>query len=147
VPEDDSVDFGAAFGDTAEAEVAFVNKLPSLGRIIAKYAGISYRYGGMSMSGADCSGLVCMVFRELGVTGLPRKAGEMSRLGHKVSLKHVRAGDLLFFTNHKRRIDHVGIYTGNGEFIHASVKLGVIISGLADESYRKRLVKIRRILP
>lgn len=113
--------------------------------IIASYAGTPYRKGGMSRKGIDCSGFVCVVFRELNHARMPRTARRQSRLGKPVALEDAQAGDLVFFVTGQRGIDHVGIYVGDDKFAHASTAKGVIISDLASGYYRERAVCVRRI--
>jgi probable lipoprotein NlpC len=110
------------------------------------YLGTPYRWGGMSHAGVDCSGLVCLVFKQAAGMALPRDAREQHKLGRKIPLAKVQPGDLLFFsTGFWPGISHVGIYTRNGRFIHASSSRGVIESSLDDQYYRYRFVEARRI--
>ncbi|HVL38399.1 MAG TPA: LysM peptidoglycan-binding domain-containing protein, partial [Fimbriimonadaceae bacterium] len=84
------------------------------------FRGIRYRYGGTSRSGFDCSGFTTTVFKSQGVK-LPRTSAAQSKVGQPVSKDNLRPGDLVFFrTRGGRSISHVGIYQGNGKFIHAS---------------------------
>jgi cell wall-associated NlpC family hydrolase len=119
-----------------------------LRQVATSYLGAPYRYGGISKQGVDCSGFVCLVFRDLGWGGLPHSARKLRRLGTRISLGRAGAGDLLFFRmGFAGLVDHVGIYLGEGRFIHASSKLGVIESGMDDEYYRSRFIEARRIFP
>ena len=82
--------------------------------------GVHYRFGGNSPeSGLDCSGLVRYVFREATGLVLPRRAEEMSRVGEHVNEEELRPGDLVFFNTLRRAFSHVGIYIGEGRFVHA----------------------------
>jgi cell wall-associated NlpC family hydrolase len=118
-----------------------------LASVLNSFLGTPYRWGGMSHAGIDCSGLVCCVFREIGGFALPHDARLMHKLGRKISLAEARPGDLLFFsTKFWSGINHVGVYVGNGRFVHASTKLGVIESGIDDGYYRSRFVEARRLL-
>jgi probable lipoprotein NlpC len=117
-----------------------------LKEIIGKYIGTPYRYGGTSPKGMDCSGFVKVVFEELNHARLPRTSYAMSRLGSPVGIKSGQPGDLVFFkTGILSRINHVGIYTGNGAFAHASRKKGVTFSELVNDYYKKRFAGIRRL--
>lgn len=83
------------------------------------YLGVPYRRGGTSRGGVDCSGLVYAVCRENGIS-LPRTARDMWGHGEPVATGQMEPGDLVFFKNtYRSGISHVGIYAGNGEFIHA----------------------------
>jgi len=117
-----------------------------LKKILDSYLGTPYRYGGMSRDGIDCSGLACVVFRELNGTALPRSAAAMVNLGEPVHLAEVKAGDLIFFRwGIFGSVDHVGIGIGDGRFVHASSSHGVIESGLNDEYYRTHFITARRV--
>jgi cell wall-associated NlpC family hydrolase len=82
--------------------------------------GVDYRNGGRSpASGFDCSGLVAHVFREAYGIRLPHNARAQSELGVRVSLSELRAGDLVFYNTLNQPFSHVGIYVGDGRFVHA----------------------------
>ena len=86
------------------------------------YLGTPYRYGGTTPDGFDCSGFVRHVFSENGIP-LGRSSRDQALEGKAVSLSALKPGDLLFFNMHHRKhawIDHVGLYVGNGQFIHAA---------------------------
>ncbi len=117
-----------------------------LKKILDSYLGTPYRYGGMSRENVDCSGLVCLVFRELNGALMPRSAVDMVKLGSPVRFAEVKAGDLIFFRwGFFGTVDHVGICTGEGRFVHASSSYGVIESSLNDEYYRSHFVAARRL--
>lgn len=114
--------------------------------VILPYIGAPYRLGGMSANGIDCSGFVCLVYKEAFNVSLPRSTSQMQHCGRRISLKEASIGDLIFFRNYRiGRIGHVGIYMGEGRFAHASVKHGVRYSDLSEPYYKKRLATIRRI--
>ncbi len=79
-----------------------------------------YRYGGNSPDeGFDCSGFVGHVFQHsLGIT-LPRTSREISQVGISLHSNQLRPGDLVFFNTRRRSFSHVGIYVGDGKFVHA----------------------------
>lgn len=84
------------------------------------FLGVRYRYGGDSArTGFDCSGFVRYVYQETLGLVLPRNAASQSRVGEKVAESQLRPGDLVFFNTLRRAFSHVGIYIGNGEFIHS----------------------------
>jgi len=82
--------------------------------------GVDYKFGGSTPdSGLDCSGLVRYVFQEVTGVTLPRTAQELSRLGKKVDPRDLKPGDLVFFNTRRFAFSHVGIFLGDGRFIHA----------------------------
>ena len=89
--------------------------------------GTPYRYGGNTPdSGFDCSGLVRYVFKQSNDIDLPRTSVEMSRVGEQVDKKDLQPGDLVFFNTLRRTFSHVGIYVGEGRFIHSPRAGGVV---------------------
>lgn len=116
----------------------------------AKYfKGGRYVWGGTTPQGFDCSGYVQYLYKKHNVN-LPRTAWAQSKKGLLVNIEDLKKGDLLFFLTDKKRgipITHVGIYIGNGEFIHAaSKKDGIIISPITHGSYAKTFVSARRVI-
>ena len=113
-----------------------------------QYLGVPYVYGGASPSGFDCSGFVMYVYDHFGIS-LPHGATPMVNCGTAVSKSDLQPGDLVIFSSSSAYYGHVGIYIGDGEFIHASSSTGnayVRISRL-DESYYSRMYQCaRRIL-
>ncbi|GMO50857.1 MAG: C40 family peptidase [Termitinemataceae bacterium] len=103
-----------------------------------KFLGTPYKAGGTTKDGMDCSGFLFTVVRDSLHISFPRTAKDM--FNHCVQIKEgtLNRGDLVFFrTTGGKRISHVGIYLGDGNFIHAASdgpKTGVVISALS-ESY------------
>lgn len=92
-----------------------------------EYLGVRYRYGGSSPeTGLDCSGLVQNVFRNAIGLDLPRRASDMARLGTKVGRAELKPGDLVFFNTSQRANSHVGLYIGEGQFLHAPASGGEV---------------------
>ncbi|WP_089083106.1 C40 family peptidase [Aquitalea magnusonii] len=82
--------------------------------------GVAYRFGGNSpVSGLDCSGFVRYVFQKSLKVNLPRTSAEMAHIGKAVDKSELVAGDLVFFNTRGFAYSHVGMYMGNGKFIHA----------------------------
>ena len=115
----------------------------------AKYfKGGKYVWGGTTPEGFDCSGYVQYLYKKHHIN-LPRTAWAQSKKGISVDKGHLQKGDLLFFLTDKKRgipVTHVGIYIGNGEFIHAaSKKKGIIISPITHGSYARCFVSAKRV--
>jgi len=113
------------------------------------YIGIPYRFGGSDPAkGFDCSGLVNHVFREtLGVT-LPRTSRQLATVGVEVAREDMRPGDLVFFNTRGAPNSHVGIYLGDGRFIHAPrARTLVRIDRLDDPAYERLFEGARRLDP
>ena len=111
--------------------------------------GLDYRYGGNShVTGFDCSGLVAHVYLEAWNIRLPRNTGAQSKAGVPVSLAELQAGDLVFYDTLKRPFSHVGIYLGDGKFVHAP-KTGaqVRVESLKSSYWAQRYNGARRIEP
>jgi cell wall-associated NlpC family hydrolase len=108
---------GGALG--AETRVSHATAVAREQAQIVKYArtfiGVRYTYGGTSpRTGFDCSGFTRFVYAHFGID-LPHYSGGQYSLGRRVSRPGLRAGDLVFF----RGLGHVGLYIGDGRFIHA----------------------------
>lgn len=107
--------------------------------------GSPYRTGGNGERGFDCSGFVQNVAKAFGITLKGRSSPSYWTLGEPVDESELQAGDLVFFSDHTRRIGHVGIYLESGRFVHASVQSGVIESAIEERYYRRRYKGARRI--
>lgn len=94
-----------------------------------KFVGNRYVWGGTSLTrGTDCSGFTMSVYKKFGCR-IPRTSREQSTYGKKVSFSHLAPGDLIFYTHGTGRVNHVAMYIGNGNIVHASnPKTGIKIS-------------------
>lgn len=110
-----------------------------------EWAGTPYRFGGENRDGIDCSALTQRIFKEQFNYALPRTAGEQMKKGRRISRAALKPGDLVFFKP-TRRLNHVGVYLGNGSFMHASSSQGVMISQLDSHYWARRYVQARRPL-
>ena len=116
--------------------------LDALGQV-----GRPYRYGGTAPDGFDCSGLVQYVFLQSGIK-LPRTTREQHEAGRKIDLDDAVPGDLLFYSFSGRGIDHVAIYLGDDEAVHAPASgRSVIVAGVHLKYWQRHFVDAVRVLP
>lgn len=110
-----------------------------------RYLGIRYVWGAASTRGLDCSGLIYLVFSRY-VPSLGRlRTYDYFQMGRFVTPLALLPGDLMFFTTDDPGPSHVGIFIGDGKFIHASsVAGGVTITSLDDPFYAERFLGVRR---
>jgi cell wall-associated NlpC family hydrolase len=107
--------------------------------------GKPYRYGGSTPAGFDCSGLVLYSYRQAGLA-LPHSTDKQRSASRPVRLADLRRGDLLFFNQEGKKHGHVGIYLGDGKFVHAPSSGKSVRSDRLDSPYWKRhLSEARRL--
>lgn len=109
--------------------------------------GTPYRYGGNTPEGGfDCSGLVGYVFRDAAGIALPRTTGEIARVdAREPGRERLAPGDLVLFG--QRKVDHIGIYVGEGRFVHAPSSGGTVRLDRLDGPYwRDRYFGAKRLL-
>jgi len=113
------------------------------------FLGTPYVWGATGPSKFDCSGFTQWVYRDVGIT-IPRVSKDQARVGKYISYNNLKRGDMVFFDTKKRRsgkVTHVGIYLGDGNFIHASSagKKVVIYNFNRKNFYKKRFLWGRRV--
>lgn len=125
----------------ASAPAAQVDK----GNEVVLYAlgliGIDYRFGGKNPdSGLDCSGMVSYIYKNAVGLDLPHNAAQIARMSKAMEISEIKPGDLIFFDTRHKAYSHVGIYIGNGRFVHAPGTSGKIkISDLGSSYFAKRI--------
>ena len=111
-----------------------------------QYIGVPYVFGGNSPRyGLDCSAYVKLVYSQVGIN-LPRTADAQFEVGTPVSTADLLPGDAVFFETYAPGASHVGIYIGDGNFIHASSSKGVTISSLGASYYSSHYLGARRMI-
>ena len=147
IPESEDF-FGKLFQEKSSDDTT--NKVSArVVNIAIQYLNIPYRWGGTNRNGLDCSGLIREVYQKIGII-LPHKAEYQYYQGEKVPLDEIEPSDTIFFAKYpsSSRVDHVGLYLGEGLFIHACRKdKKVVINDLNNDSYfQKRLIGARRYI-
>ena len=131
------------------AEAASSGKGQEIANYALTFVGYPYVYGGSSPSGFDCSGFTQYVYKQFGY-GLNRTASAQLQNGTPVSMSELQPGDLVLFKRSgtgSSAASHVGIYIGNGQFVHASTsKVGVIVSDISSAYYTTGFVGGRRLV-
>lgn len=118
----------------------------SLVRNAMSWLGTPYRRGGKSGDhGFDCSGFVGAVYKKTFGLVLPPSALTISKIGQPITFAELKIGDLIFFNTLRRPFSHVGIYMGEGRFIHACSSANQIKVDNLDQYYLKRINGFRRI--
>lgn len=109
--------------------------------------GIPYRFGGTSAeTGFDCSGFVRAIYQDTMGHLLPRKADDQAKATQKIDKKELKPGDLVFFNTMRRTFSHVGIYVGDGQFIHSPSKgKSVRVENMNTSYWAKRFNGARRV--
>jgi cell wall-associated NlpC family hydrolase len=116
----------------------------AIARVAMSLVGRPYEFGGADQHGFDCSGLAVYAHEAVGLD-IPRTARDQDRMARHVPLSELRPGDLVFFriaARHVNVVNHVGIYTGGGRFVHAPRRgERVSYASLADPYFRRHFVR------
>ncbi|AYO56748.1 hydrolase Nlp/P60 [Chryseobacterium sp. 6424] len=137
--------------DEIAKTIRFTKRIDDILAEAETYLGTPYKYGGMSRSGIDCSAFVLSVFGTVTGMTLPRVAASQAQEGESVQKENLQKGDLVFFSQGRGRISHVGIVenvTADGEvkFIHAATSRGVMISSLNDSYWGPKYRFAKRVI-
>ena len=109
--------------------------------------GVKYRFGGTNPeTGLDCSGYVQYVYKSSVGVNLPRTAAQQAQMGERVATSEVRPGDMVFFNTRGFSNSHVGIYVGNGMFVHApNSRSRVRFDTLESGYWKTKFTGVRRV--
>ncbi len=122
-----------------EEESSTLSTSTNLQTFISDWEGTPHVMGGNTQKGVDCSGLVIQCYLQVYQKGfIGRRAEDLFGETKPVKRKDLQEGDLVFFKISGRRIDHVGIYLKDGDFLHTSSSRGVMISNLSEAYWDKR---------
>ncbi len=117
----------------------------TLGNFISDWYGVTYRYGGADKHGIDCSHFAAKLYADVYNKKIAGAANTIEPLTSTVKTEDMQVGDLVFFKIQQNKVSHVGVYIGNNKFVHASTKLGVIISDLNEPYYKKYFYKAGKL--
>ena len=121
------------------------NDNAALYEIVNDWLGVPYLYGGNDRDGIDCSAFVGVVYRQIYGINLHRTSNDMLRDVDLIGRSELREGDIVFFTNSKGKVSHVGIYLKDDLFAHSSTSNGVSVSNLEDSYWQKHFYKGGRV--
>ena len=113
--------------------------------VVNSWLGVPYRFGGTDRSGIDCSAFVGTVVKEVYGKTLHRTANDMLQDVSLIARTQLHEGDLLFFTNSKGKVSHVGIYLKEGLFAHSSTSNGVSVSSVESNYWSKHFYRGGRL--
>jgi cell wall-associated NlpC family hydrolase len=132
---------------TVEPRMADATVGGAIAEVAMGMVGTRYLYGGADpLEGFDCSGLVYYSYSQAGYR-VPRTSQELFRAARKISVRDADPGDLMFFQD-QAKLSHVGIYLGDGLFVHAPASgRNVAVASLDQTYYRQHLVAVGRLLP
>ncbi len=141
--------------DTSKATIGVATNVTSTVLTVAQdvvvnalgLIGVAYKYGGNTAEqGLDCSGFVKLVFQQSMGLVLPRRSDEMSRLGEPVANDDLQPGDLVFYNTLRRANSHVGIYVGDGKFVHSPSAGGKVrVESMSVAYWAKRFDGAKRV--
>ena len=141
---------GASSSNTSTSSSSTSTSASKVISYAKKLLGKPYVWGAQGPNGFDCSGFTYYVYKNAAGITLPRTSSQQSRYGTAVSKSNLKPGDLVFFDTsgpNNGGVTHVGMYIGNGQFIHAASGQGrVVINDLNSSYYVKAYVNARRVL-
>ncbi len=111
---------------------------------IDRWQGTPYRSGGTSRKGIDCSGFAMIIYHDVFDIQIPRTTEQQVKLGKRIEIKNLNTGDLVFFLPESKKM-HMGIYLRHGEFAHASVSKGVMVSNINTPYWKNIFLTARRL--
>lgn len=132
---------------TVEPRIADATVGGAIADVAMGMVGTRYRFGGSDpLEGFDCSGLVHYAYGQAGYR-VPRTSQELFRAARKIAVGNADPGDLMFFQD-QSKLSHVGIYLGDGLFVHAPASgQNVAVGSLDSPYYQRHLVAVGRLLP
>lgn len=133
------------FGSTVDTSIASSDIRNDIVNYAAEFLGTPYVYGGSTPSGFDCSGFTSYVYKQMGIS-IARTSSDQRATTENISMDELQPGDLVFFGSNNV-VSHVGIYVGNGNFIHSPHTGSVVkYDTLASGNYNTRFICGGRVL-
>ncbi len=149
VPDDLNLmmDTNVLFSQIDQARQTVSDSASDLVNYALQFLGVPYRRGGISaITGFDCSGFVKAIFEQTAGLILPHKAAQQAAATQKIDKSDLQPGDLVFFNTMRRAFSHVGIYLGEGNFIHSpSSGGGVRVESMGLPYWKQRFNGARRV--
>ena len=115
-------------------------------KFIYEWIGTTYRFGGNTKKGIDCSAFTKAIYDKVFNTTILRNSRDIFSMVNPLPKDELKEGDLVFFKIKSRSITHIGIYLGDSRFAHASSTRGVVISDLNEPYYSRYFYKGGRII-
>lgn len=112
---------------------------------IDEWINVPYQFGGNSKAGIDCSRLSILLMSEVYHKSITGSSADIAKLTERIPKNRLKEGDLVFFKINSDKVNHMGVYLGNGRFIHSTTQRGVVISDLQDNYYSKFFVESGRV--
>lgn len=112
---------------------------------IDEWINVPYQLGGNSKAGIDCSRLSILLMNEVYHKSIAGSSADIARQTEPIAKSRLKEGDLVFFKINSDEVSHMGVYLGNGRFIHSTTQRGVVISDLQDNYYSKYFVESGRV--
>ena len=141
------VSYGSYRYSNYQSNQNIINKIEADAK---SFLGTRYVWGATGPNKFDCSGFTQWIFRDAGIK-IPRVSRDQAKVGEYISFNNLRKGDMIFFDTKKHKkgiVTHVGIYLGNGDFIHASsaAKKVVVYNFYKKPYYKERFLWGRRVV-
>lgn len=112
---------------------------------IDEWINVPYQFGGSSKAGIDCSRLSILLMYEVYHKSIAGSSADIARQTERIAKNQLKEGDLVFFKINSDELNHMGVYLGNGRFIHSTTQRGVVISDLQENYYTKYFVESGRV--
>jgi len=114
---------------------------------VSRWLGTPYRYGGTTRTGADCSGFVGAVYKNVYHKSLQRTVVNIyNKDCQRIGKRRLKPGDLVFFSTYESGVSHSGLYLGDGYFISATSSCGVAVATMKNGYWHDRYVGAKRVL-